>query len=88
MQPSRNSECVRVLLVFDFNSRSMPKLSPMVAQQRQQCGGERAGQQQTIAAHGVAVQSNEIPRPGPVCRPTPSAGIAILGLLISRQLML
>ena len=30
MQPWRNSECVRVLLVFDFNSRSMPSRSPTV----------------------------------------------------------
>jgi hypothetical protein len=28
MQPCRNSEWVRVLLVFDFSSRSMPRLSP------------------------------------------------------------
>jgi hypothetical protein len=28
MQPWRNSECVRVLLVLDFSSRSMPRLSP------------------------------------------------------------
>src|ERR1700712_4169493 len=28
MQPCRNSEWVRVLLVFDFNRRSMPRLSP------------------------------------------------------------
>ena len=28
MHPCRNSECVRFLLVFDFNRRSMPRLSP------------------------------------------------------------
>src|SRR3954454_21556361 len=30
MQPCRNSEWVRVLLVLDLSSRSMPRLSPTV----------------------------------------------------------
>jgi hypothetical protein len=51
MQPRRNSECARVLLVLDLSSRSSCRDFPNSAQQGEQPGGKGTDQQQ-VKAHG------------------------------------
>jgi hypothetical protein len=61
MQPCRNSEWVRVLLVLDLSSRVHAEAFADCAEQRQQRDREGADQQQTVAPHRLADASGRQP---------------------------